>query len=117
MRIGPSALVAACLWAGSAMAQPEPAERGKESDSVPDPVAMVRIPPELVREETCAMTFTIRDDGSVDAETMLADCTDPALETRARTALARWLYNPRIVDGKAVSRPGVTTTMRFPIPE
>ena len=79
-----------------------------------DAMAVVRIPPLYpVRAETrgiegwVRVRFTISPNGSVrDARVVAAEPTGE-FEEAALTAIERWRYNPRIVDGVAVDRVGV----------
>jgi protein TonB len=64
-------------------------------------------------EGTCDMTFDVLPDGTIDASTIDADCTSSLFARDASRAVARWKYNPKIVNGEAVVRRGVRTTLDF----
>jgi len=40
-------------------------------------------------------------------------CTNRSLETATIKSIQKWKYNPKIVDGRSVSRSGVQTTVKF----
>ena len=52
---------------------------------------------------------TVRDAFIVESE------PDAAFDDAALTAIARWRYNPRVVNGEAVERVGMQTVIRFQI--
>lgn len=93
---------------------------GSDSDVLP----LVRIPPDyppraLSRgiQGWVRVQFTITETGSVKDAIVVA--ADPAnvFNDAALAAIARWRYNPRVVNGQAVERVGVQTEIRFELTE
>jgi len=93
---------------------------GTDTDVLP----LVRIPPDyppraLSRgiEGWVTVQFTITETGSV-KDAIVVDA-DPAnvFNDAALAAIARWRYNPRVVNGQAVERVGVQTQIRFELTE
>lgn len=64
-------------------------------------------------EGTCKMRFDVLADGTINAETITADCTSSLFARSASRAVARWKYNPKIVDGEPVARRGVAVDLDF----
>ena len=93
---------------------------GSDTDVLP----LVRIPPEyppraLARglEGSVLVQFTITVTGSVkDAIVVRADPPN-VFDQAALAAIARWRYNPRVVNGQAVERVGVQTLIQFELTE
>jgi TonB family protein len=87
-----------------------------------DIVKIVGIPPEYpVRELTqgiegwVRVQFTITAAGSVKDAVVVASEPEGRFDEAALTAIARWRYNPRVVEGEAVERVGVQTLIEFEI--
>jgi protein TonB len=85
-----------------------------------DVIAVVRIPPFYpVRAETrgiegwVRVRFTISPNGSVRDARVIAAEPEGEFEEAALTAIERWRYNPRVVNGVAVDRVGVETVIQF----
>lgn len=85
-----------------------------------EPIAVVRIPPFYpVRAETrgiegwVRVRFTISPNGSVQDARVVAAEPEGEFEESALTAIERWRYSPRVVDGVAVERVGVETLIEF----
>jgi protein TonB len=93
---------------------------GTDQDAIP----RVRIPPAYparaeIRgiEGWVRVQFTITETGSVkDAHVVAAD---PArvFDDAALSAIARWRYNPRVVNGEPVERVGMQTMIEFTLNE
>lgn len=89
-----------------------------------EPIKVVGIPPEYPTralidgtEGWVRVRFTISPNGAVrDPIVVSADPRD-TFDAAALTAIARWRYSPRIVDGVAVERVGVETLIEFQITE
>ncbi len=89
-----------------------------------DAIAVVRIPPFYpVRAETrgiegwVRVRFTISPNGSVRDARVVAAEPEGEFEEAALTAIERWRYNPRVVNGVAVDRVGVETLIEFRLSE
>jgi protein TonB len=87
-----------------------------------DIVKIVGIPPEYpLRELTqgiegwVRVQFTITAAGSVKDAVVVASQPEGRFDEAALTAIARWRYNPRVVEGEAVERVGVQTLIEFEI--
>ena len=57
--------------------------------------------------------FTIAKTGAVKDPVVLASRPERVFDRAALTAVRRWKYNPKIVDGEAVERPGMQITFEF----
>lgn len=68
-------------------------------------------------EGTCHMRFDVLPDGSVDESTVVADCTSSLFARDASRAVARWKYNPKIVNGEPVVQRGIQTDLVFELTE
>ena len=93
---------------------------GSDTDVLP----LVRIPPDyppraLSRgiEGWVAVQFTITETGSVRDAFVVAADPERVFDEAALAAIARWRYNPRIVDGVPVERVGVQTRIEFQLTE
>jgi protein TonB len=93
---------------------------GSDTDVLP----LVRIPPDyppraLSRgiEGWVRVQFTISVNGSVKDAIVVAADPEGVFDQAALNAIARWRYNPRIVNGEAVERVGVQTEIRFELTE
>ena len=89
-----------------------------------DILPLVRIPPDyppraLSRgiEGWVRVQFTISVNGSVKDAIVVAADPQNVFDQAALNAIARWRYNPRIVNGEAVERVGVQTEIRFELTE
>ena len=84
-----------------------------------DAQPLVRIPPIFPprflqgnNSGYCKVRFDVSPEGqpfNVDAYT----CTSSSLKNATIKSVQKWKYNPKIVDGRGVSRSGVETTIRF----
>jgi len=93
---------------------------GADTDVLP----LVRIPPDyppraLSRgiEGWVRVQFTISINGSVKDAIVVAAEPPNVFDQAALAAIARWRYNPRIVNGEPVERVGVQTEIRFELTE
>lgn len=95
--------------AGDALAEGIGAGMGTDRDATP----LVRIEPEYPMrmrqrgiEGAVGITFTIAKAGTV--KDAVVDISQPpgVFDKAALAAVRKWRYNPKIVDGKAVERPG-----------
>lgn len=93
---------------------------GSDSDVLP----LVRIPPDyppraLSRgiQGWVRVQFTITVTGSVKDAIVVAADPQNVFNDAALAAIARWRYNPRVVNGTAVERVGVQTEIRFELTE
>jgi protein TonB len=64
-------------------------------------------------EGTCLMRFDVQPDGTVSEPTIVADCTSSLFSRDAARAVARWKYNPKIVNGEPVTQRGIETVLDF----
>ena len=85
---------------------------------------LVRIPPqyppraaERGLEGTCDMVFDVLPDGTIDADSIQADCTSSLFARAASRAIARYKYAPKIVNGEAVVQRGLRQTIEFELAE
>lgn len=83
-------------------------------------VAMVRPDPDYpAAAEARGITgwvqleFTVTKAGVVRAARVVASRPDRIFDRAALTAIARWRYKPRIVEGRAVDTPGVMVVLEF----
>ena len=75
-----------------------------------------RYPPKALREGKegwVKLRFTIAADGTTKDIEVLDAKPRRLFEAEARRALARWKYQPRIVDGRAVEQPGELVQLDF----
>lgn len=120
------------LLAGGGVTQAALVVFAADAGNGPDIVPLVRINPQYPQQALTAdlegwvqIEFTITETGAV-MDPLIVDngvclngqgpesCKpDDMFNSAALAAIAKWRYSPRIVDGKAVSRPGVQTIMRF----
>ncbi|MCH2173738.1 energy transducer TonB [Myxococcota bacterium] len=84
-----------------------------------DAVPMVRVPPEYPMraaqrglEGWVQVEFTISVTGSV-KDARVVDSTSSIFHRAALSAIRKWKYNPKMVDGKAVEQPGEQVTLDF----
>ncbi len=85
-----------------------------------DPIPMVRVPPEyppsaITRnlEGWVLVRFSITVAGTVRDATVVSAEPRGIFDQAALKAIARWRYNPRVVDGAAAERVGMETVIRF----
>jgi len=90
------------------------------SGSDRDVMPLVRINPEYPRREAARgiegwvqLEFNITPAGTVDGARVIDADPKNAFDQAALKAIARWKYNPKIVDGKAVERRGIQVVLRF----
>jgi protein TonB len=79
-------------------------------------IPVVQIPPQYPRQALRArleghvtMEFTIEPDGSVSGIQVIEAEPPRVFNAAAVTALSRWKFKPRMVDGRAVARPARQT--------
>ncbi len=89
---------------------------GSDSDVVP----LVRVDPDYPPrakqrriEGYVDIEFTIGPAGTIQNPKVIGASPRGVFEQSALRAVRRWRYNPRIVDGKAVTVPGVQVRVRF----
>lgn len=89
-----------------------------------EPIKVVGIPPEYPMralidgtEGWVRVRFTISPNGAVRDPIVVSAEPRGTFDAAALTAIARWRYSPRIVDGVAVERVGVETLIEFRITE
>lgn len=83
-----------------------------------DAQPLVRIPPmypprasERGTEGSCNMRFDVSPLGK--PYNISADCSSSVFARAATRSVEKWKYNPKIVDGNAVARSNVQTTIKF----
>lgn len=81
-----------------------------------DAQPIVRIPPIMPETATlsghCDVRFNVTIDGKpIDVKT--TNCTDYIFELAAIESVQKWKYNPKIRDGRAMTRIGVETRVKF----
>jgi protein TonB len=89
---------------------------GADRDAVP----LVRIEPDYPmqarqrgQEGWVVLEFTISTAGTVKDVAVVASEPGTVFDRAAVQAVRRWKYNPKIVGGKAVERPGVKVRLDF----
>jgi protein TonB len=89
---------------------------GSDTDVIP----LVRIPPDyppraLERgvEGWVQVEFTITETGGVKDAKVVAAQPRGIFDEAALRSIARWRYNPKVEDGKAVARVGMQTVIKF----
>jgi protein TonB len=89
---------------------------GSDRDVIP----LVRINPEFPRraaargiEGWVQLEFTITPAGTVENARVIDADPKGQFEDAALKAIARWKYNPKVVDGKPVARNGIQVVLRF----
>lgn len=88
----------------------------RESDATPK----LRLPPEYPekcarsanRSESVLVEFDVTLDGRTE-NIRVIDSTNSCFDKSAQDAVAKWQYNPKIVDGLAAPRKGVQTTITY----
>ena len=63
-------------------------------------------------EDQCTVLFDIAPDGTT-ANVRILTCSNTGFERSARTAVARWRYNPQVQEGQPVMFRGATTQLVF----
>lgn len=73
------------------------------------------IPPRFLQGDNsgyCTVRFDVSPEGQpFNVETVV--CTTRSLESATKKSVQKWKYNPKIVDGRPVSRSGVESKIRF----
>lgn len=89
---------------------------GPSNDAIP----LVRINPEYPRSAAARGTegwvqleFVITPAGTVDGARVIDAEPRGTFDDAALKAIARWKYNPKVVDGRPVERHGVQVVLRF----
>jgi protein TonB len=90
--------------------------RGIDGEVIP----IVRHPPEYTprlldsgTEGWVRVQFTVTSIGTVRDAVVVASEPGTSFDDAALKAIARWRYNPRVVNGEAVERVGLQTVIRF----
>lgn len=85
-----------------------------------DAIELVRVEPQYPlralqqrREGRVLVEFTIGPTGAVLDPRVIRAEPAGVFDEAALEAVSRWRYSPRIVDGRAVSQPGIRRTIRF----
>ena len=101
---------------GNSAGMSEPAMVARDGDATP----VVRIEPKYPvtaaregKEGWVKLRFTIAADGTTKDIEVLDAKPRRLFEAEARRALARWQYQPRMVDGRAVEQPGEQVQLDF----
>ncbi len=101
----------------------EAAAVGAGAGSDRDIVPLVRIEPEYPPrakqrgiEGYVDLEFTIGPSGNVQDPKVIGANPIAVFDQAALRAVRRWRYNPKLEEGKAVSRPGVRVRLRFKLP-
>jgi protein TonB len=88
-----------------------------------DPQPIVRIPPQYPRraaqrglEGYVIIEFTIGVNGEV-LNPRVVDSSSSVFESAALRAVQRWKYNPQIVNGQPIERPGIRVQIDFTLEE
>ena len=81
-----------------------------------DAQPLVRIPPQMPpraeKSGHCEMRFDVSPEGAP-FNVVATYCTSSVFKRSSIRNVQRWKYNPKIVDGRAVSRTGVVTRIRY----
>lgn len=81
-----------------------------------DAQPLVRIPPQMPpraeKSGHCDMRFDVSPEGAP-FNVVAKYCTSSVFKRSSSRNVQRWKYNPKIVDGRAVSRSGVETTITY----
>jgi len=84
-----------------------------------DAQPLVRIPPQIPsrflsgdNSGYCKAVFDVSPEGKP-FNVRTSVCTNRQLESATIKSIQKWKYNPKIVDGRSVSRSGVHTTVKF----
>jgi TonB family protein len=100
------------LRGGSALAQ-------DNAQSNTDVIPLVRIAPDYPTEAAqqgleghVVLEFTITAQGTT-KDISVVESSAPIFEEPAITAVSRWRYAPRVVNGAGVEMPGIHTVIRF----
>jgi protein TonB len=93
---------------------------GGSAGSDRDVVPLVRTEPEYPAQAEArgivgwvVVEFTIAKTGAVKDPVVISARPERVFDRAALTAIRRWKYNPKIVDGEAVERPGMQMTFEF----
>jgi len=89
---------------------------GRDGDATP----IVRIAPKYPiqaardgKEGFVILSFTINEVGGVEDVTVIEANPKRIFDKEAKRALRKWKYKPKVVDGKAIRRPGLTVQLDF----
>jgi len=84
-----------------------------------DAQPLVRIPPNFPprfmqghHSGYCKVRFDVSPDG-LPFNVQITSCTSRQLENASTKSVQRWKYSPKIINGRAVARNNVETTIRF----
>ena len=108
----PDIVVAAVTGAGPYLGRWLPGNEAPDGDVVALFQIPPQYPPEAVRDRIegwVRIRFTILPDGTVADPEVLEAAPRRVFDRSAMTAILRWKFKPRIVDGQAVSRPAELT--------
>jgi len=84
------------------------------ADSDPRPINRIAppMPTRATRSGHCRLIFNIGPDGRP-YDVRATSCSQSHFERPAVRSVEKWIYRPEIKDGLAISRAGVSTTIRF----
>ncbi|MEI6894283.1 MAG: energy transducer TonB [Colwellia sp.] len=89
---------------------------GRDGDATPIVRIEPKYPMQAARNGTegyVILSFTINEVGGVEDVVVLEADPKRVFDKEARRALRKWKYKPRIEDGKAMRRPGLTVQLDF----
>ncbi len=102
--------------AGASAGLSAPGGIGRDGDATP----IVRIEPKYPiqaardgKEGYVILSFTINEVGGVEEVKVLEAKPKRIFDKEAKRALRKWKYKPKVVDGKAQRRPGLTVQLDF----
>lgn len=108
----PMIVVASSAGSGPYLGQWTPGDEAPDGDIIPLVQIPPQYPPDAARERLegwVRLRFTIQPDGTVADPQVLDSNPRRIFDRSAVTAILRWKFRPRIVDGQAVSRPAELT--------
>ena len=77
---------------------------------------LLRIPPMMpagaTRSGWCDLDYDVGIDGRT-RDVVVTECSDTLFADAAAESVRRWIYQPRIVDGRVVPRPGMSSRVAF----
>jgi len=108
----PDIVVASAAGSGPYLGQWSPGDEVPDGDVVALFQVPPQYPPEAARDRIegwVKIRFTILPDGTVADPKVLESAPRRVFDRSAMTAILRWKFKPRIVDGQAVPRPAELT--------
>ena len=108
-------LVAAIATSTFAFAQDGPTVTGAPPQRAPlrGGVEILADAPEFPVEAFCDLRFEVTAEGTVVADSIVADCTHEEYAESAARAVATWAFEPTLVDGQPQARSEVVARVRF----